>query len=191
MTVADYSLQRYLARYPYAAVTVYLLLAAAFIVAIWVSLADILEARAELSSSLDILGQLEARRPPSGAASAGSSPAAAIPAGSPFLGGGTITVAGAVLLQRVAGTIARFGGTVQSSQVDLQGQQAKDGFVTLLISCELEQPSLQPLLYDLEAGMPFLFIDQLVVQGPQGSTAENGSRMRLLISVSGEWQGPK
>jgi general secretion pathway protein M len=74
----------------------------------------------------------------------------------------------------------------------LQGQQAKDGFVTLLISCELEQPALQQLLYDLEAGMPFLFIDQVVVLGPQqGPTTENGSRLRLLISVTGQWQGPK
>ena len=56
---------------------------------------------------------------------------------------------------------------MQSSQVDLQGPQSKDGFVTLLISCEMEQPNLQKLLYDLEAGMPFLFIDQLVVQGPR------------------------
>jgi general secretion pathway protein M len=190
MTVADHPFHRAFARYPYAAITVYLVLVAAFIIAIWFSLADMLEERAVLSSSLDILSQLETRRQTGGA---GNSLAGSVPAGSPFLGGGTITVAGATLLQRVAGAIARFGGTVQSSQVDLQGQQAKDGFVTLLISCELEQPSLQQLLYDLEAGMPFLFIDQLVVQGPQGPApaGDGGSRLRLLISVSGQWQGAK
>jgi general secretion pathway protein M len=190
MTVADHPLHRTFARYPYAAITVYLVLVAAFIIAIWFSLADMLEERAVLSSSLDILSQLETRRLPGGA---GDSLAGSVPAGSPFLGGGTITVAGATLLQRVAGAIARFGGTVQSSQVDLQGQQAKDGFVTLLISCELDQPSLQQLLYDLEAGMPFLFIDQLVVQGLQGAApaGDSGSRLRLLISVSGQWQGAK
>jgi general secretion pathway protein M len=189
MTVADQPSHGPFARFPYAAITFYLVLVTAFIVGIWLSLANILEARAALSSSLDILNQLEARRQ---GGDAGNSPAGSVPTGSPFLGGGTITVAGATLLQRVAGAIARFGGTVQSSQVDLQGQQAKDGFVTLLISCELEQPGLQQLLYDLEAGMPFLFIDQLVVQGPQqGPTTENGSRLRLLISVTGQWQGPK
>jgi general secretion pathway protein M len=188
MTVADHPLHRTLARYPYAAIGVYLVLVAAFIIAIWFSLADLLEQRAVLSSSLDILSQLEARRQPGGA---GNSLATSLPTGSPFLGGGTITVAGATLLQRVAGAISRYGGTVQSSQVDLQGQQAKDGFVTLLISCEMEQPGLQQLLYDLEAGMPFLFIDQLAVQGPQGPGGESGSRLRLLISVSGQWQASK
>ena len=90
-----------------------------------------------------------------------------MPVGSPFLGGETITVGGAALLQRVAGAITRVGGSVQSSQVDLQGPKSKDGYITLLISCEMEQANLQKLLYDLEAGMPFLFVDQLVVQGPQ------------------------
>jgi general secretion pathway protein M len=188
MTVADHALHRSSARYRYAAITGYFLLAAALITAIWFSLSDILQERAVLASSLDILHQLEARRQPG---DAGNSQAGSVPMGSPFLGGGTITVAGATLLQRVAGAISRSGGTVQSSQVDLQRLQAKDGFVTLLISCELEQPSLQQLLYDLEAGMPFLFIDQLAIQGPQGSGVENDSRLRLLISVSGQWQGAK
>ena len=80
-------------------------------------------------------------------------------------------------------------GTVQSSQVDLQGPQAKDGYVTLTISCEMEQGNLQKLLYDLEVGMPFLFIDQLVVQGPELSTIAADARMRILIAVSGEWKG--
>ena len=47
------------------------------------------------------------------------------------------------------------------------------------------------MLYDLEAGMPFLFIDQLVVQGPQKSVVAGGGRMRILIAVSGQWKGTK
>ena len=91
----------------------------------------------------------------------------------------------------MASAITQYGGSVQSSQVDLAGPQSKDGFVTLVISCEMEQPNLQNLLYDLEAGMPFLFIDQLVVQGPQASTIAGGARMRILIAVSGQWKGAK
>jgi general secretion pathway protein M len=85
------------------------------------------------------------------------------------------------------------GGTIQSSQVDVLGTQAKTGFVGLLVSCEMEQPSLQKLLYDLEAGMPFLFIDQLDVQVPQ-LTAVNDrgvGRVRVVLGVSGQWQGGK
>jgi len=54
----------------------------------------------------------------------------------------------------VAAAVGNVGGTVQSSQVDVLGTQAKDGFVGLLVSCEMEQPALQKLLYDLEVGMP-------------------------------------
>jgi len=53
------------------------------------------------------------------------------------------------------------------------------------VSCELEQNKLQQLLYDIEAGMPFLFIDQLVAQGP----APENPRMRVVIEVSGVWTG--
>jgi general secretion pathway protein M len=166
----------------------YVVLVAAFLATIWLTVASLLEQRAALADSRDILNQLEARQNNPNAA---NNSAGGIPAGSPFLGGETITVAGAALLQRVASAITRYGGTVQSSQVDLQGPQAKDGFVTLTISSEMEQASLQKLLYDLEAGMPFLFIDQLVVQGPQPSAVASGGRMRILIAVSGEWKDAK
>jgi general secretion pathway protein M len=185
---AEYSLNSRLARYPYVAAVAYGVLVVAFLVTVWVALADIFEQRAVLAGSRDILNQLEARQQNRNAANRA---AAAVPVGSPFLGGETITVAGATLLQRVAAAITQFGGSVQSSQVDLQGPQSKNGFVTLVISCEMQQPSLQKLLYDLEAGMPFLFIDQLVVQGPESSAVAGGGRMRILIAVSGQWKGTK
>jgi len=175
---------RFLARYPSVAVLAYGALMAALLALIWLSVIDILDQRAALADSVDILNRLEARQQTPGAARNDAGP---VPAGSPFLGGETITVAGATLLQRVASAITQYGGSVQSSQVDLQGPQAKDGFVTLMISCEMEQPGLQKLLYDLEAGMPFLFIDQLVVQGPQPTAGD--ARMRILLAVSGQWKG--
>jgi len=73
----------------------------------------------------------------------------------------------------------------------LQDTQSRDGFVSLIASCEVDQPGLQQLLYDLEAGMPFLFVDQLEVQAPPNGTSQDGGRMRLLIAVSGQWQGAK
>src|SRR5581483_6544775 len=138
--------------------------------------------RAALAGSTEVLDRLEAHRQNADV----NAPAGAVPAGSPFLIGETVTVAGAALLQRVASAITRFGGSIQSSQVDVQGQ-AKGNFVTLVVSCEIEQASLQKLLYDIEAGMPFLFVDQLVVQAPQ--SAATGSRMNLLLAVSGRWSG--
>jgi len=184
----DIAFNRYLARFPYVAAAIYFALVVVFLMTAWMALASVFEQRAVLADSVDILNQLEARQQNSNAAN-GS--AGAVPVGSPFLGGETITVAGATLLQRVASAITRVGGTVQSSQVDLQGPQSKDGFVILSISCEMEQSNLQKLLYDLEAGMPFLFVDQLVVQGPENSAIAGGARMRLLIAVSGQWKGTK
>jgi general secretion pathway protein M len=65
--------------------------------------------------------------------------------------------------------------------------------VSLTASCELDQPALQQLLYDLEVGMPFLFVDQLVIQAPEAGTGQEGAagRMRVLLGVSGQWQGAK
>jgi general secretion pathway protein M len=155
----------------------------------WSGVADILDRRQSVHAANDLLAQLEGRKP-SPLAVAGAS-ASHVPAGSPFLEGQTLTVAGAALLQRVADAVTKVGGNVLSSQVDVQGVQAKDGFVNVLASCELDQAALQRLLYDLEAGMPFLFIEQMVAQSPQTGSPQEGGRMRLLLAVSGRWQGEK
>jgi general secretion pathway protein M len=80
---------------------------------------------------------------------------------------------------------------VLSSQVELQGTQSKDGFISLIASCEVEQAALQRLLYDLESGMPFLFVEQLVAQAPQAAAASNSGRMRVVLSVAGQWRDGK
>ncbi len=127
------------------------------------SIVDVLGQRAAVAASAAMLEQLEGRK---AAAPGGRSADAAMPSGSAFLEGATVTVAGAALLQRVAGAVTKLGGNVLSSQLDLQGTPSKAGFVSMIASCEIDQPALQPLIYDLEAGMPFLFVDQLAVQAP-------------------------
>jgi general secretion pathway protein M len=149
------------------------------------SIADIFGQREEVASSVAILEQLEGRRP---ASARGLAADVSIPSGSAFLEGATVTVAGAALIQHVAGAVTKFGGNVLSTQVDLNGTQSKAGFISIMASCEIEQVGLQQLLYDLEAGMPFLFIDQLVVQAPSGS---GSGKLRILLAVSGQWQGAK
>jgi general secretion pathway protein M len=41
--------------------------------------------------------------------------------------------------------------------------------------------------------MPFLFVDQLVIQAPEAGAGPEGTggRMRVLLGVSGQWQGAK
>jgi general secretion pathway protein M len=175
----------YLARHPTVAALIYVVAVLALGAVAWSALADMYDRHVALAAASDLLEQIEGRRPASG----GSAPTGT-PEGSPFLEGQTITVAGAALLQRVTAAVTKVGGNVLSSQVELEGSQAKGGYVSLTASCELDQPALQQMLYDLEAGMPFLFVDQLVVQAPQGSGAE-GTRMRVLLGVSGKWQETK
>jgi len=175
---------RHLARFPAIAASAYVALVAGFGLVIWGAIADILEHRAAAAAALDILGQLEGRR---SAASSAAGSSEVVPSGSPFLEGPTVTVAGAALLQRMAEAVTKVGGNVLSSQVELQGTQSKAGLIGVIASCEVDQPGLQRLLYDLEAGMPFLFIDQLVVQ----ASASQEGRMRILLAVYGQWQGEK
>jgi general secretion pathway protein M len=151
------------------------------------SLTDILSKRADVAASAGMLEQLEGRRPATVAAQA---PGAGR-SGSPFLEGATVTVAGAALLQHVTAAVTKLGGNVLSSQVDLQGTQSKTGFLTIIASCDIDQPGLQQLLYDVEAGMPFLFVDQLVVQAPASIAASGDGKLRILLAVSGQWRGAK
>jgi general secretion pathway protein M len=172
---------------PLLVVIAYVAIVAVLVTVAWSGVADILERRQSVADASDLLAQLEGRKAPS--FNAGGTQTGTVPPGSPFIEGQSLTVAGAALLQRVASAVTNVGGNVLSSQVDVQGAQAKDGYVSVIASCDVEQAALQRLLYDLEAGMPFLFVEQLVAQSP--ANPADGSRMRLLLAVSGRWQGDK
>jgi general secretion pathway protein M len=178
---------RALTQSPLIAVTLYLAVVGGLIASAGFSVADIFARQQALAQTSDLLDQLQGRR------ARGKGPTQEGRPGTPFLEGPTVTVAGAALLQRVGDAVSKVGGTIQSSQVDVTGTQAKDGFVGLTVSCEMEQPALQKLLYDLEAGMPFLFVDQLDVQVPQMTAASEGGagKIRVVLGVSGRWQGAK
>ncbi|MCP3401450.1 type II secretion system protein GspM [Bradyrhizobium sp. CCGB20] len=174
---------------PLIAITLYLAVTGGLLLMAGLSIADVIAHRQALAQTSDLLDQLRGRK--GGAKNAAA--AMAEHPGTPFLEGPTVTVAGANLLQRVAAAVGNVGGSVQSSQVDVTGAQVKDGFVGLVVSCELDQPALQKVLYDLEAGMPFLFVEQLDVQVPQ-TTALNEAgtgRVRVILGVSGQWQAGK
>lgn len=187
---AGSTISRSIGRSPLIAIALYVLVMGVLIAIAATAASVIVDRQRALAQTSELLDQLQGRR--TQRSSVASSLEAAHP-GSPFLEGPTVTVAGATLLQRVAGAVTSVGGTIQSSQVDLVGVQAKDGFVGLLVSCEMEQASLQKLLYDLEAGMPYLFIDQLDVQAPQTTTANDTGtgKIRVVLGVSGQWQGHK
>lgn len=157
------------------------------IAAIWVTTADLMDRRATVAATDEMLAQLEGR---AGQRRANDgSPMAAAPPGSPFLAGATVNVAGAALLQRVGGAVTKAGGTVLSSQVELQRADPRDGWIGLVVSCELPLPALQKLLYDVESGMPFVYIDQVAIQAATPGT--DSERTRVLLGVSAQWKSGK
>lgn len=183
------SMQRFeaiLSRSPLIAVAVYFGLILIFLAVVVGGLVDVMGQRAEMVAAAEVLERIEARDPAPAPAERAN---VRIPPGSPFLEGASASVASAALLQRLAVATKRVNGNVNSSQVDLQGPQAKAGFITATSSFDIEPTQLQPLLYDLEAGMPFLFIDQLVVQSP--ATSNQGGKFRVLLGVSGQRQPQK
>ena len=159
-------------------------------VAVWVvtSIADLIDQRSEVAASATMLEQLEGHH---AAATAQRARRMAMPSGSAYLEGATVTIAGATLLQRVA----ERGVEIRRQRAVHPARRAehvgKPGFLSMIASCEIEQPQLQQLLYDLEAGMPFLFIDQLVVQTPTAETGAQPGKLRVLLGVSGQWRGAK
>jgi general secretion pathway protein M len=178
------ALFRFLNRYPAIAVASYIAVIAICVFVTFGALADIHDRYGALSAATDMLDQIEGRKGAAGRALALGN----LPSGSPFLEGRSVTIAGAALQQRVTAAVTKIGGNVLSTQIDLSTAQTKNGFISLIVSCEVRQTALQQLLYDLEAGMPFLFLDQLEVQAPQ-ATGQEDAAMRVLITVSGQWQG--
>lgn len=150
------------------------------------SIGDIVDQHRQVAAAASMLEQLDSHQPPS--ARNGD---VTVPSGSPYLEGATVTVAGANLLQRVAGAVVNLGGNVLSTQLDVQGAPSRSGLLSMIASCEIEQSQLQKLLYDLEAGMPFLFVDQLEVQTPLNNSEAGSGRLRILLAVSGQWRGAK
>ncbi len=109
---------------------------------------------------------------------------------SPFLEGQTAALAGAGLQQHVERVVADAGGALLSSEINLDESESKNRFLSLTVSTEMTQLALQSLLYDLEAGMPYLFVNSFEAQTPEAFDTGNG-RMRVTMNVSGQWEPPR
>lgn len=144
--------------------------------------ANILEQFRARNASVDLLSRLEGRLPQRSGANAR-------PPGSPFLAGQTATIASAALLQRLTTIVTGAGGTIISTEMIQSGAQSKDGFLSAIANCELEHDALQRVLYEIEAGLPFLFVEQLIVQ-PSSGPGESG-KLRVTLGVTAQWAGGK
>jgi general secretion pathway protein M len=175
------------AGHSWAAALTYLMLVVAPCLTTLICLVDAVERRLAYHSALEVLGRLKART--QDLSSDSSQAMNSWPAGSPFFEGQTATIASAALLQKITSIVTQVGGTIDSTEVESQGTPSKDGYLKVLATCELEQSALQPLLYQVETGMPFLFVDQLVIQSP--TVPSERQRLRVLIGVSGLWSAER
>ena len=179
-------IDRYLGRNGSAAALVYVIVVVSLCVTSTVLMWETMQRYVASNAALETLARLQHRSRPSNLELTSEG----WPTGSPFLDGTTVTLAAATLLQRVTTAITRAGGVVVSSEVEPHSQRPSDGYVKATATCEITHvAALQQLLHDLEAGMPFLFIEQLVVEvAPQ---SDKGERMRVRLAVSGLWPGAK
>jgi len=148
--------------------------------------ADILDRRADVEAARLALDQLTGRRTAPTAAM-GDAP----DDGSPFLEGATAAVAGAGLMQRLTAAVGRFDGHIASSQLALPEGPAHTGMVGVDATLEIGQRQLQGLLYDLEAGQPYLFVERLTAQsrGGEAGAADAEGPMQVTLTVFGRWRG--
>jgi general secretion pathway protein M len=108
------------------ALLIYLVLLVGLTMFAVTTVSSLLDSYAALNASQEMLAHLDRQLQHS--ASSQSAPGSPVD-GPPFLTGKTITVAGAGLQERVEAAVKRAGGNVLSSQIDLQGPRAAEGFV--------------------------------------------------------------
>ena len=156
------------------------------------AIGDLMDKRAAVAEASDALDRLQGRNPPR------PGDAADPWTGAPVLEGPTVTVAGAVLMQRIAAAVERAGGRLTSSRPELQDTTYGPGFVAVATSLDIGADALQKLLYDIEAGQPFLFVDQLAIQSEApasgGRTADGSGQsmaLKVTFTVYGQWQGAR
>jgi general secretion pathway protein M len=143
----------------------------------------------EIESKSQLLDSMQ-RRAHSEREGAGAAQIAAISAP-------TETMAASTLQQYLLDRVEQAGGTVQRVQAE-SGRDAKsDGMrrVTAEIVFDASSDVLQHLLFDIETGTPFVFVDTLSAQptSPSG-TAKTGISPEILrssLAVSSYWSSQK
>jgi general secretion pathway protein M len=144
------------------------------------------DAVAELSDRQDVLTRLEARarsRPESH----GQSRAGAAPLGA-FLDAATPGLAGAELQAYIARLADQHAALVSFGTQPSGGQDAAD-VVRIDASLDISMRALQVLLYQLESGTPYVFVESMTVRATTGAAggAEN-LPLRVTLGLRALWR---
>jgi len=112
------------------------------------------------------------------------------PSASRFFEARTITLAGAAVQQRLESAVSAARGRLASSKVEV-GPRGDERRLGLTAELTIAQPDLQALLFDLETGRPYLFVDSIEARAPEAGEGADREAMRVSMTVSGQWGGPK
>jgi hypothetical protein len=144
------------------------------------------DASAELSERQSVLDRLEARAGVRGE-SGRQKKAAAAPIQA-FLDAGTPGLAAADLEAYVARLADRNAALVSFGTQAAAGEEAA-GVVRIEASLDISLLALQELLYQLESGTPYVFVDSMTVRAPTtaAGAAEN-QPLRVTLNLHALWR---
>jgi general secretion pathway protein M len=105
----------------------------------------------------------------------------------------TETIAASELQRQILERAESGGSVVHSVQAEPVKDAAVGGLRRLVaqLSFDSSTTGLQRLLFDLETGTPFMFVDALVVQPTAASVpgTRTGDKLRVNLSVTSYWLG--
>jgi general secretion pathway protein M len=106
-----------------------------------------------------------------------------------FLRGVSGSITQAELLKHISKQIASESGVIISSSIDDAALAApnKDHAIRIRTEFKMNNDHLQALLYKIESGIPYLFVDNLVLR----PAPEAGSRdlLHAQMTIYGQWRG--
>lgn len=144
------------------------------------------EAAHELEDERFTLARLEAAHQRAGKGSPGAADRVTAAPAAAFLDAQTAGLASAQLEAYLAQLVAEQQGSLVSSSVQKEAKSDGPDVVRVQANVEISYEALQKLLYKLETGTPYVFIEAMTVQAP--SAATHASAMRVTFNLRAIWR---
>ena len=103
-----------------------------------------------------------------------------------YLKGNTDALAGAELQQQVKEAIEKTNGQLVSTQLLMSAQsQTKVPRVTVKVRMRGDTNDLMTVLYELESGKPFLFVEEMSARGSKGNASNRKEILDINLTLNG------
>lgn len=146
------------------------------------------DAAQELSDNREILARFESRRAP-GADTGGRSGPTLAPAAA-FVKASTQGLAGAQLQAYFAALVGDQHATLISSGAEPASREDAPDVIRIQATLDITMRGLQAMLYQLESGTPFVFVDALTVTAstPSGQRGNQDPVLRVTLRLRALWR---